>query len=40
MWRERGTRWVLAGDARTRGLMRAADIATLATPQSREGEGS
>jgi hypothetical protein len=40
MWRERGTRWVLAGDARTRGLMRAADIATLATPQSREGDGS
>ena len=30
MWRERGTRWVLAGDAQTRGLMRAADLATLA----------
>ncbi|MEM5331295.1 hypothetical protein VSR34_32660 [Paraburkholderia sp. JHI2823] len=32
MWRARGTRWVLAGDARTRGLMRAADLATLAPP--------
>lgn len=40
MWRERGTRWVLAGNAQTRGLMRAADLATLATPPAREGEGS
>ncbi|SDD29575.1 hypothetical protein SAMN05421548_11772 [Paraburkholderia lycopersici] len=29
MWRQRGTRWVLAGDAQTRGLMRAADLATM-----------
>ncbi|CAD6561166.1 hypothetical protein LMG27952_07373 [Paraburkholderia hiiakae] len=40
MWRERGTRWVLAGSAQTRGLMHAADLATLATPPAREGEGS
>ena len=40
MWREGGTRWVLAGNAQTRGLMRAADLATLATPPAREGEGS
>ncbi|MCP3728233.1 transcriptional regulator [Paraburkholderia sp. CNPSo 3272] len=40
MWRERGTRWVLAGNAQTRGLMRAADLATLATQPAREGEGS
>ncbi|MEM5314837.1 transcriptional regulator [Paraburkholderia sp. JHI869] len=40
MWRERGTRWVLAGNAQTRGLMRAADLATLATPRVGESEGS
>ncbi|WP_321960701.1 transcriptional regulator [Paraburkholderia sp. J7] len=40
MWREHGTRWVLAGNAQTRGLMRAADLATLATPPAREGDGS
>ncbi|MCX5544019.1 transcriptional regulator [Paraburkholderia sp. CNPSo 3076] len=40
MWRERGTRWVLAGNAQTRGLMRAADLATLAAQPAREGEGS
>jgi hypothetical protein len=28
-WTANGTRWVLAGDVRTRGLMRAADAATL-----------
>ncbi|MDR3099482.1 MAG: transcriptional regulator [Paraburkholderia sp.] len=27
-WTRHGERWVLAGDARTRGLMRAADLAT------------
>jgi hypothetical protein len=37
MWREGGTRWVLAGGAQTRGLMRAAD---LATQPSRDGSGS
>ncbi|WP_322034036.1 transcriptional regulator [Paraburkholderia sp. J76] len=40
MWRERGTRWVLAGNAQTHGLMRAADLATLAAPPKSEGEGS
>ncbi|WP_321897876.1 transcriptional regulator [Paraburkholderia heleia] len=40
MWREHGTRWVLAGNAQTRGLMRAADLATLTTQPAREGEGS
>ncbi|MEM5422517.1 transcriptional regulator [Paraburkholderia ferrariae] len=40
MWREHGTRWVLAGNAQTRGLMRAADLATLAAQPAREGEGS
>lgn len=29
MWREHGTRWVIAGNAQTRGLMRAADLATM-----------
>ncbi|CAG9253206.1 hypothetical protein PUN4_20010 [Paraburkholderia unamae] len=29
MWREHGTRWVLAGNAQTHGLMRAADLATM-----------
>ena len=29
MWRQGGTRWVLAGNAQTRGLMRAADLATM-----------
>lgn len=29
MWRDDGTRWVLAGHAATRGLMRAADLATM-----------
>lgn len=29
MWRDDGMRWVLAGHAATRGLMRAADLATM-----------
>ncbi|HEY4804253.1 MAG TPA: hypothetical protein VIH96_16700 [Paraburkholderia sp.] len=44
MWRERGTRWVLVGNAQTRGLMRAADLATLAphegNGQARDREGT
>jgi anti-sigma factor RsiW len=37
MWREGGTRWVLAGKAQTRGLMRAADLATM--PAHDKGDG-
>ncbi|QGZ66486.1 hypothetical protein [Paraburkholderia acidisoli] len=37
MWRDDGTRWVLAGHAATRGLMHAADIATMPTMPPHEG---
>jgi anti-sigma factor RsiW len=37
MWRQHGTRWVIAGNVQTHGLMRAADLATL---PSHDGEGS
>jgi anti-sigma factor RsiW len=37
MWRQHGTRWVIAGNVQTRGLMRAADLATL---PSTGGDGS
>lgn len=36
-WTEQGERWVLAGDAGTRGLMRAADLATQ-VQTARDGE--
>jgi anti-sigma factor RsiW len=39
-WTAHGTRWVLAGSAETRGLMRAADIATMLPAGSRRSEGN
>ncbi|MFP6562638.1 hypothetical protein WJ542_30690 [Paraburkholderia sp. B3] len=38
-WTANGTRWVLAGDVRTRGLMRAADAATLPADGGDRGNG-
>lgn len=38
-WTANGTRWVLAGDVRTRGLMRAADAATLPADDGGRGNG-
>ncbi|WP_156966986.1 anti-sigma factor [Paraburkholderia ferrariae] len=39
-WTAHGMRWVLAGSAETRGLMRAADIATMLPAGSRRAEGN